>query len=159
MSRSVGINTLSDEYCKAQTPQTSPLMYFPQYMNPTWFPSLFYHEQNGPSYVYGPSYAYEYQYEYENYDDKGSSRFLISFLNFDLDNPSEHSFYSMDEEDLLNLLLADYYDGILDDLFSVKSNNRTKLKKKKNQKMFSSAFDPSTFGVFPDIQNDEMRGG
>ena len=71
----------------------------------------------------------------------------------------EHSFYSMDEEDLLNLLLVDYYDGILDDLFSVKSNNHTKLKKKKNQKMFSSAFDPSTFGVFPDIQDDEMCGG
>ena len=143
-------------------------MYFPQYINPTWFPSLFNHEQNNdftgriilPYYVYGPSYAYEYQYEYGNYDDKGSSLFLILFFfNFDLDNPLEHSFYSMDDEDLLNLLLVDYYDGILDDLFSVKSNNRTKLKKKKDQKMFSSAFDPSTFGIFPDIQDDEMCGG
>ena len=71
----------------------------------------------------------------------------------------EHSFYSTDDEDLLNLLLVDYYDGILDDLFSVKSNNHTKLKKKKDQKMFSSAFDPSTFGVFPDIKDDEMCGG
>ena len=90
MSRSVGVNTLSDEYCKAHTPQTSPLMYFPQYMNPTWFPSLFDHEQNNyftgrnilPYVVYGPSYTYEYQYEYENYDDKGSSRFLMFFFSF-----------------------------------------------------------------------------
>ena len=95
MSRSVGVNTLSDEYCKAHTPKTSPLMYFPQYMNPTWFPSLFDHEQNNdftgriilPYGVYGPSYAYEsYEYEsyesyeYENYDDTGSSRFLIHFF-------------------------------------------------------------------------------
>ena len=63
-------------------------MYFPQYINPTWFPSLFNHEQNNdftgriilPYYVYGPSYAYEYQYEYGNYDDKGSSLFLILFF-------------------------------------------------------------------------------
>ena len=74
-------------------------------------------------------------------------------------NPLEHSFYSMEEEDLLNLLLADYYDGILDDLFSLKSNNQTRLKKKVNQKILPWEFDPSTFGVFPDIQEDEMCGG
>ena len=63
-------------------------MYFPQYMKPTWFLSLFDHEQNNdftgpiilPYVVYGPSYAYEYQYGYENYDDKGSSRFLKLFF-------------------------------------------------------------------------------
>jgi len=122
------------------------LIYLPQFINPSWFPSIFGQAQSndftsriiygpsyGPNYGYGP---YGYQYEYEN------------------------SFYSTDDDDLLNLLLVDYYEDILNDLFFVKSKNSgEKLKKKKNRKIFSSAFDPSTFGIFPDIQDDEMCGG
>ena len=66
MSRSVGVNTLSDDYCKAHTPQTSPFQYLFQQTNYQQYDNAF-----TSRIIYGPSYGY--QYGYGSYYDKGSS--------------------------------------------------------------------------------------
>ena len=79
MSRSVGVNTLSDDYCRAHTPQTSPFQYLYQFypVNNQQYDNAF-----TSRIVYGPSYGY--QYGYGSYYDKGSStqnRIYAAFKN------------------------------------------------------------------------------
>ena len=64
----------------------------------------------------------------------------------------------MDEDELFNFFLFNYYEDMVGDLFYKKTGNtKTKLVKMRTQKAFSMM--SSNFGVFPDIQDDEMCGG
>ena len=64
----------------------------------------------------------------------------------------------MDEDDLLNYFLLNYYEDMVDHLFHKKSSNsKTKSKKMRVQKAFSMM--SANIGVFPDIHDDEMCGG